>query len=518
MPQHQWPPPKSDGHFGVSWTEEDRGFVPDDAIESQLGLGDVLYDLRHPSSGCKHSDAPMPPFFKTCPECGKPLRDEQFQGTWLPPFGWSPFCGLGKNKVYHPRSLRSPFTWVEPDGDGPLRLWLCPQGVGLSSAWYAYRPKLGALYSFDPLRSGSFERVKIEGDGDAQQALRGSPVGSARSWAPAWLAGRMIFATDSGLLALIFMEPGRVQVEKVLEGACVASPAVNAGESLLMVPVVRSGKIQIAVVKEVDEALHPQQTLEWTDGVSPEFGLSKSASAATGVIDGDAHWIFGNGVAVTEGSGAARWYAVGDEIVLEPRVSPDFRGGEPEVYGWYEDPIKPRSLKRYKLSQLIEKTGKDVGDASKFLVFPSGGADRKFWYCNGDIADYDRTHLFTGDPDHLRNWPLGVLRLFSTLRNDGIPALLFGKFDKLSLSEMMPAGDGKTVSVLTCELRFGGEGVPRTHRLGGMPELRMPLDTLMIPISAEMIVLYGGDSSPKTVTLDFSNCEPIDLQKNGRER
>ena len=502
MPQAEWNPPDN-GLCRVPWTGgENEEFSPvgsEGFSRAKIVLGDILHDLWHPQSDCWHSGKSMPPFFNSCPYCGTTLRDDLVQGTWLPPFGWSPFCGLPKDAIYHPQSLSEPIAWSEPEGTGPIRMWLCPVGNGERSVWYAYRPKRGTIYYLDPNHLGQFQLADIEGEPEARRALRGDPVGGmARNWSPAWFADRLLFSTASGLLALEFLESGRIRAELLLPSPCIASPAVSLSEQMLMVPCWYDGKVQIAALVEEENRIQFKHLLTWKDDVEPEVDLSRSVSLPSGALGGDIYWIFANGIVAAEGGESAQWYPVVDSIELEPRVSPDARGAEIKVFGW-----EGNRLKSYPLLGLKKETGEDAD----LLLYPSGGADRNYWLANGVAVSYHFGPRGANDED-LRKWPLSIWRLSSALQRKDTPVLLLGDFQKLTRLDIFPTSGGKTVSLKEIELYVGGETILEAQRMGFTQQIQMPLDTMIFPISAETVIFYGGDHTPVTSAISLIDFRP----------
>jgi hypothetical protein len=375
-------------------------------------------------------------------------------------------------------------------------MWLCPVSNNERSVWYAYRPKHGAIYYLDPIDLGQFKRAEIEGEPNAREALRGDPVGGmARSWSPAWFADRLLLPTVSGLLALEFLEQGKIRAQLVLSSPCIASPAVSQSEHLLMVLCEHDERTQIAALAKEEGGIALRHWLTWKDDVVPEVDPSMSVSLPSGVLDPEFHWIFANGVAVVESNEIARWYSAGDGIKLEPRVSPEVRGAEIKVFGWEGD-----HLKIYPLSGLK----KESGEYSDTLLFPSGGADRNYWVANGDKVYYNRNEISQAEvAESIGKWPVSIWRLSSTLYREDTPVLLLGNFQKLSRPEILPASGGKIVTLGSVELHVGGETILEAQSMNFTQQIQMPLDALVFPISPETVIFYGGDRTPVTCTINL---------------
>jgi hypothetical protein len=207
-----------------------EGGKPRETRKDLRDTRELLYDLRHPQNKCWHSGKSVPPFFNNCPYCGIELRESTPRGVWLPPFGWSPFCGINADDVYFPTSLK--YNEIkelqEPGGSGPLRFWIAPisgKGFDAPANLYAYRPKTGMIFYMQEISQGpGFKECQCQGETDA---LRGDPVGSARSWAPVWASDHLVMSTRNGLLALRIHAPGQISVHKIMDLPCLASPAVG---------------------------------------------------------------------------------------------------------------------------------------------------------------------------------------------------------------------------------------------------------------------------------------------------
>ncbi len=472
---------------------EQQAFVPSDPERAGVAdpdLRELLYDLKHPPHpDCFHAGHSLPPFFEYCPYCGSDLHPVSLSGIWLPPFGWSPFSGLEKTKIFHPQPVKGLREWPQPGGTGPLRFWICPQS-GEGSAIYAYRPNQGTIFRYDPRQDSEFKKCHLGGEADAVAALRGEVVGSARSWSPVWFAEQLLFASQGGLLALTFETSGKIVVRKLMGDRCVASPAVTDGT--VIVPALREDGPVIARVNG-NLALEKECCVWQGEEIPSPSALMGPVSMPMGVLDGDIHWVFATGVLVA-GSTSGRWLPAPTDLRLEPRRFAVMESTGLKVYAW-ETTNDQHAVQILSVTQNgLKKVS--VDDIRDMYAFPDGGTANDQWFSNGKTIKHGTRDFSDLSVDELHYWSLGVWQASSSVSKT-VPMLLSGYFE--NLSAWRAVGDARAGDSRLRGLALNPGNYKKRERvdLDFSLNLSLPLDSIVLPMTAETVVLYGGDSSPE---------------------
>ncbi len=477
---------------------------PESRFESDSKLGgepqDILYRLCHPQTDdtpCWHQGKDLPYFFEYCPYCRVELRASTSRGVWLPPFGWAPFNGVSKSGRYHPRSLKNrPSGWSIP-GNGPLRFWILPLASsenGGDSYVFAYRPSTGQIYWLPDLQKDrEFSACTLEGERDAIRSLRGEPLGSARSWSVVWSNDHLFIGTKSGLLLLDMVAEGKIQVKKVFDGACLSSPAMAGDGQVYFLADRADGAVSIATLHLDD--MDSIQWCDWWENVPALEDLSE-ISAPVGVEGGDVHWVCRRGVIVLEGD-QGRWISAKPGVHLETRVQPWFSGTEMRVYGRE----KNKEFVYYALSALT--SGATDGDSYKSALPYHSGSDTQ-WFVNGQSARHQHPD-FDGNMEKMDLWPVGSWEA-EIEGGKGVAHILMARFTSdVPLLRMFGRAEGYDKDVTVTELTVSNNQTSAIHPHGNeLVKLRMPLDTLIIPVGAESILIYKGDTDPGISVLDLS--------------
>ncbi len=482
---------------------------PESDFESTSKLGgeprSILYRLRHPQTTCWHSGKDLPYFFENCPYCGLQLKADTPKGVWLPPFGWAPFNGVSKSERYHPSSLKNkPGAWSVP-GDGPLRFWILPLAGsenGEDSRVFAYRLRSGSIYWLRDPQQDEFSKCTLEGEKDALRCLRGEPLGPARSWSVVWSNDHLSVATKNGLLALDMIAEGKIQVKKVFDGPCLSSPAMGPDGQVYFLADRGDGVVGIATLNV--DVMGSIQWCDWLEGVSPVLDDLSEISAPVGMEGGDVHWICRRGVVVLEGD-QGRWILAESGIHLETRVQPWSSATEMLVYGRKGSRSDAEFL-YYTLSALT--SGRDSAESRMpALPYPSGSGRQ--WFVNGEFASYQRPD-FGGNMEKMDLWPIGSWEA-EIAGGEVVAHILMARFNtSISLPRLFGRVEGNNMGVSVTQLTVKNDHVQASEiqldsneleKFGS--NLKMPLDTLVIPVGSEFVLVYKGDADPDISVLDL---------------
>lgn len=482
------------------WTGSiDRDFSPPLSI-SDLGPDGLLYRLEHPETGlvgghpCQHRGKEMPYFFEYCPFCGEDLKGDILQGVWLPPYGWAPFSGVPKSKRYHPHPLKNPpRDGLTVPGNGPLRLWILPLADGNDespSYLFAYRPKMGQIYWLPDLDSEELSPCKLEGEREDLKALRNDPLGSARNWSVVWANDHLFFATGSGLLQLRMLERGKIQIKKVFDGTCLATPGMGFDGKIYFPAIDTAGKVGIAHVDPTDTG-SSSGWCAWRENNQPSAALFKDVSAPVGTDGGDMHWIVPGGVIVLEGD-EGRWVKAAEGFRLIPQAYPCLDNAGIRFCARYNE----GEFQYYDEPALALGNGEGVRIA---FPYPSGGDGQ--WFADGYGAEYNKSEPSNSDsPPQV--WTIGAWEA-EVARQNLLRHIMLATFDSQVTQRLAFEGQGNATII---GLSVSNDKVP-----GLLPDnfnrttIAMPIDTILIPIDADAIVVYGGDQSPGVFVFSLKN-------------
>lgn len=489
---NDWPSPKDPKVVRLGGLESDFRSRPGAGSEAQ----DKLYRLCHPKTDCWHQDKDLPYFFKYCPYCGVELRVSALTGVWLPPFGWAPFNGIDKLDGYRPRALKTDPGVLSIPGNGPLRFWILPvasSGNGGASYVFAYRPSTGQVYWLSNLQKDQeFSACTLEGERDAIRSLRSEPMGSARAWSVVWSAGHLFIGTKSGILILDMVIEGKIQVKKVFDGDCFSAPAMAGDGRVYFLADSGNGAVRFAALNPND--MDSIQWCDWKEAPPSREELS-DISAPVGVEGGDVHWICRHGVVILEGD-QGRWIAAKPGIDLETRVQPWFRDAEMRIYGRE----KNKAFVYYALSALT--SGATDGDSDKSaLPYHSGGGAQ--WFVNGQSVRYQHPD-FDGTMEKLDLWPIGSWEA-EVEGGENVAHILMARFTSdVPPLRMFGRSDGADKDATVSEWKVSNSQLSALHSRDKLMKLRMPLDTLIVPIGATSLLIYKGDADPSISVLDLS--------------
>lgn len=465
---------------------------------SQLGPEGLLYHLDHPDTGdvkgqpCAHRGKDMPHFFDYCPFCGVSLKGNSLQGVWLPPYGWAPFNGVPKSERYHPRALKNPpAAGLIIPGSGPLRFWILPLmgGDGSSPSYlFAYRPQTGQIYWLADFTAQELSPCNLVGEKEDIKALRGNPLGSARSWSVVWANDYLFLATASGLLRLQMLEEGTIQVKKLFDGKCLATPGLGLDGQIYFPGIDEGGMVGVAHMDPTD-AEPSHEWCGWRESKQPSPELFKNVSAPVGMDGGDINWVARNGVLVLEGD-EAHWVEAVKEFRLIPRAYPWLDRAEIRFCAQHNE----GEFKYYAKAMLT--SGSEHGNRITF-PYPSSGDGQ--WFVDGYGAEYNKSEPANTDSPP-QSWVVGSWEAEISERVS-LHHILLAKFDSQVAPTRLFEGQGD-VTVVGFSISNDKASDLLPDRLTGVV-IAMPIDTLIVPISANLLMVYGGDQSPDTFLVDL---------------
>ena len=483
-----WPSPSNPGVLWTGGKEELFQSSTKPGIEPKS----LLYRLVHsPNTGCYHQDKELPYYFNVCPYCGVELRSPSLSGIWLPPFGWSPFNGLSRTQQYKPLPVQSELENINVPGNGSLRFWILPLSETVSSEksyLYAYRPNTGQIYYLPNLNNREdFTVCSLEGEKEHIRSLRSAPLGPARSWSVVWSHGHLFVGTQNGLLILDFIQEGVVKGQSIFTGKCLSAPALATNGLVYFLADREDGRVSIA---EIDPAA--TETVQWREwkGSEPKGGDLIEVSTPFGVEGGDVHWVTPSGVIALEDD-QGRWIPAKSGLALETRIHPWLSGLEMRVYG--------REKNKEFLSFLLSSITNGVRDADSdqsALPYPSAGAAQ--WFYNGQSVRYHNSAFSDTTIDNRDLWPLGSWQ--AEIENgDVIAHILTARFTaNLTLPQVLGRSENPESDITISALTISNNKAAAINPGGdfGTMKLKMPLDVVIVPVGAETLLIYYGDTNP----------------------